>query len=85
MRYLSFQIVRNDIVKMNVDAIVNTANPKPVYGFGIDSAVYEAAGKDELLKIRQEIGTVERGGSCKCKSCCNGRLDEKNWSCHESF
>ena len=51
MRYLSFQIVRNDIVKMNVDAIVNTANPKPVYGFGIDSAVYEAAGKDELLKI----------------------------------
>ena len=26
---MPFQIVRNDIVNMQVDAIVNTANPRP--------------------------------------------------------
>jgi len=41
---MPFQIVRNDITKMQVDAIVNTANPSPGYGAGIDTAVYEAAG-----------------------------------------
>lgn len=60
---MPFQIVRNDITKMRVDAIVNTANPMPGYGPGIDAAVYEAAGKDELLKKRQEIGTIDRGAS----------------------
>ena len=32
---MPFQIVRNDITKMHVDAIVNTANPMPGYGTGI--------------------------------------------------
>lgn len=60
---MPFQIVRNDITKMHVDAIVNTANPMPGYGTGIDKAVYEAAGIEELLKRRREIGAVERGCS----------------------
>ena len=60
---MPFQIVRNDITKMRVDAIVNTANPMPGYGPGIDAAVYEAAGKDELLAKRQEIGIIDRGAS----------------------
>ncbi|MCR5784880.1 MAG: macro domain-containing protein [Eubacterium sp.] len=60
---MSFQIVRNDITKMHVDAIVNTANPKPTYGAGIDSAVYEAAGKDELLEKRKKIGEIPPGES----------------------
>ena len=60
---MPFQIVRNDITKMHVDAIVNTANPKPGYGAGIDSAVYEAAGKDKLLAKRHEIGAIDRGTS----------------------
>ena len=60
---MPFQIVRNDITKMHVDAIVNTANPLPGYGPGIDTAVYEAAGKDELLAKRREIGTIDRGAS----------------------
>ena len=60
---MPFQIVRNDITQMHVDAIVNTANPMPGYGPGIDTAVYEAAGKDELLAKRQEIGVIDRGAS----------------------
>ncbi|MBP5152772.1 MAG: macro domain-containing protein [Lachnospiraceae bacterium] len=60
---MPFQIVRNDITKMKVDAIVNTANPLPVYGDGIDTAVYEAAGADKLLEKRREIGVLEPGQS----------------------
>ena len=60
---MPFQIVRNDITKMRVDAIVNTANPMPGYGPGIDAAVYKAAGKNELLAKRQEIGIIDRGAS----------------------
>ena len=60
---MPFQIVRNDITKMQVDAIVNTANPMPGYGAGIDTAVYEAAGVEKLLAKRREIGKIERGQS----------------------
>ena len=41
---MPFEIVRNDIVKMQVDAIVNTANPQPIVGDGVDRAVHMAAG-----------------------------------------
>ena len=33
---MPFEIVRNDIVNMQVDAIVNTANPRPRIGYGVD-------------------------------------------------
>lgn len=55
---MPFEIVRNDIVKMEVDAIVNTANPKPVVGTGVDTAIHKAAGP-ELLKARKEIGDIK--------------------------
>ena len=57
---MPFEIVRNDITKMAVDAIVNTANPRPVIGLGTDSMIHEAAGP-ELLKARQIIGSIEAG------------------------
>ena len=50
---MPFQIVRNDITKMHVDAIVNTANPMPGYGPGIDTAVYEAAGADAISVLTE--------------------------------
>lgn len=58
---MPLQIIRNDIVNMEVDAVVNTANPEPVVGRGTDSAIYMAAGYDRLLKARQKIGHIEPG------------------------
>ena len=59
---MPFKIVRNDITKMQCDAIVNTANDYPTVGSGCDHAIYTAAGFDELLKYRREkIGFVEKG------------------------
>lgn len=58
---MPFKIVRNDITKMKVDVIVNTANVEPVYGDGVDSAVYEAAGVELLLAERKKIGFMDEG------------------------
>lgn len=59
---MSFKIVRNDITKMNTEAIVNTANELPTANSGCDLAVYKAAGYDELLSYRKEhIGRVPEG------------------------
>lgn len=58
---MPLKIVRNDLTKMQVDAIVNTANKKPVYSFGTDLAVYKAAGEEELLKARKKIGDMKEG------------------------
>ena len=57
---MPFEIVRNDITNMRVDAIVNTANPRPVIGSGTDSMIHEKAGP-RLLAARQEIGDIACG------------------------
>ena len=58
---MPFRIIRNDITKVKADVIVNTANPKPAIGGGTDSAIYEAAGKEQLLAERKKIGNIKRG------------------------
>lgn len=60
---MAFKIVRSDITKVRSDAIVNTANPFPVVGKGTDTAVYNAAGREELLEARKKIGNIEKGHS----------------------
>lgn len=57
---MPFEIVRNDIVNMQVDAVVNTANPNPVIGSGVDSGIHKKAGY-ELLLARQKIGCIDFG------------------------
>jgi len=57
---MPFEIVRNDIVNMKVDAIVNTANPRPIIGAGTDKAVHDKAGA-RLLLARKEIGDIAVG------------------------
>ena len=59
---MAFRIVRNDITKMNTEAIVNTANAHSTVGTGCDSAIYQAAGYEELKAYRREkIGYVPEG------------------------
>ena len=58
---MPFQIIRNDITKVKADAIVNTANPKPRIGRGTDSAIYAAAGEEQLLAERKKIGEIAPG------------------------
>ena len=58
---MPFQIIRNDITKVQADVIVNTANPQPKIGRGTDSAIYAAAGADALLAERRKIGQIAPG------------------------
>ncbi|MBR3278585.1 MAG: macro domain-containing protein [Lachnospiraceae bacterium] len=58
---MAFQIVRDDITRIKADAIVNPANPEPVYMAGTDSAIYAAAGAGKLLEERRKIGRIGEG------------------------
>ena len=57
---MPFQIVRNDITAMQADAIVNTANPRPLIGAGTDAAIHQKAGP-ALLEARKAIGPIRPG------------------------
>ena len=59
---MPFEMIRNDIVNMKVDAIVNTAHPFPEIGTGVDTAIHKAAG-EKLLRARKKIGIIDRGSA----------------------
>ena len=58
---MALQIIRNNIINVEADAVVNTANPLVAVGPGVDRAIYEAAGWDALLAERAKIGVMEPG------------------------
>ena len=57
---MPFEIIRGDITELNVDAIVNAANPEPVVGYGVDAGVHQKAGP-QLLEARKKIGPIPVG------------------------
>ena len=70
---MPFSIIRNDITAVTADAIVNTANPRPVIGSGTDSAIHAKAGP-ELLAARRKIGDIAPGCCAETPAYC---LDAK--------
>ena len=56
-----FSIIRNDITKVAADAVVTTANPEPAIGAGLEYAVYETAGFEQLLPDRSRLGYLKTG------------------------
>ncbi len=58
---MPFSIVRQDITKMKVDAIVNASNTHLVRGDGVSGAIFEAAGEDELQAACDALAPIYCG------------------------
>jgi O-acetyl-ADP-ribose deacetylase (regulator of RNase III) len=54
-------IVRNDITKMKVDAIVNATNPMLKMGGGVSGAIFTIAGRRQLQDACDAIGHCAQG------------------------
>ena len=60
---MPFTIVRQDITRMNVDAIVNAANPQLAMGGGVCGAIFKTAGPTQLQAACNKVAPIETGGA----------------------
>ena len=58
---MPFSIIRNDITKMEVDAIVHTTNVYLKQGSGTSRAIFLAAGEEELTTACEKLGHLTLG------------------------
>lgn len=60
---MPLEIIRHDITKLVVDAIVNAANPELARGGGVCGAIFDGAGVVELTKALQGMGPIPVGSA----------------------
>lgn len=58
---MPFTIVRQDITKMELDAIVNAANTELKMGGGVCGAIFKAAGEEALEAACRELAPIKTG------------------------
>lgn len=58
---MPFTIIRNDITKLCVDAIVNAANTDLAQGGGVCGAIFKAAGARELQTACDKLAPIKTG------------------------
>ncbi len=58
---MPFLMIRDDIVKVRADAVVNPANEELLEGSGTSRAIYLAAGEEKLEKACRRIGCCDPG------------------------
>lgn len=58
---MPFTIIRQDITKITVDAIVNAANTSLQMGGGVCGAIFNAAGADRLQSACNNLAPIKTG------------------------